>query len=167
LRTGSTAALAAALLLCCVAPGCVPSAPRKFAPDFALHDQNNRVFRLSDYRGRVVLLDFWATWCVPCRVEMPWFEELARRHQDRGLVVLGISMDEKGWAAVLPFLAEHRVDYPVGLGTDQVFQDYGLGPPPTTFLIDRRGGIAEVHAGLVKQKVITDAVENLLREPAR
>jgi len=95
---------------------------------------------------------------------MPWFEELARRHQGRGLVVLGVSMDEQGWAAVLPFLADHRVDYPVALGTEQVFQAYGLGPPPTTFLIDRRGGIAAVHGGLVKRSVFTEAVENLLRE---
>lgn len=113
-----------------------------------------------------MLVDFWATWCVPCRVEMPWFEDLSRQYQGRGLVVLGVSLDEKGWAAVLPFLAEHRVNYPIVLGTEQVFQAYGVGPPPTTFLIDRRGAIAAVHAGLVKQSVFTEAVESLLREPS-
>jgi len=123
------------------------------------------VRRLSEFRGQVVLLDFWATWCLPCRVEMPWFEDLARQYRSSGLVVLGISMDEKGWAAVLPFVAEQRVDYPIVLGNEPVFQAYGLGPPPTTFLIDRRGGIAAVHAGLVKRSVFTNAVERLLREP--
>ena len=97
---------------------------------------------------------------------MPWFEDLSRQYQGRGLVVLGVSLDEKGWAAVLPFLAEHRVNYPIVLGTEQVFQAYGVGPPPTTFLIDRRRAIAAVHAGLVKQSVFTQAVECLLREPS-
>jgi cytochrome c biogenesis protein CcmG/thiol:disulfide interchange protein DsbE len=157
----------AAAFLSCVLPACAPSTRRKQAPDFALRDQNNRVLRLSDYYGQVVLLDFWATWCVPCRVEMPWFEDLARQYRGRGLIVLGVSMDEKGWTAVLPFLEEHRVGYPVVLGTEQVFQAYGLGPPPTTLLIDRHGAIAAVHAGLVKRNVFSEAVENLLRDPAR
>lgn len=139
----------AAQLLSCVTTGCSSPARggeeiRMPAPDFALSDVQNRLIRISDFKGKVVVLDFWATWCGPCRAEIPWFNDLARRYRDRGLVVLGVSMDEKGWTAVVPFVKDLQVEYPVVLASAAPVQAYGVGPPPTTFLIDRRERISDV-----------------------
>lgn len=88
----------------------------KTAPVFALKDQNSQRLELAKYRGKVVLLNFWATWCAPCRVEMPWFEEFSNRYRDRGLIVVGLSMDEDGWTAVRPALGRLKITYPISLG---------------------------------------------------
>jgi thiol-disulfide isomerase/thioredoxin len=96
--------------------GARPPAPvetRTPAPDFALSDATGKSFRLSDFRGRPVLLNFWATWCLPCKVEIPWFMEFQRANPD--LVVLGISLDEEGWAVVKPFLDEKKINYRVAV----------------------------------------------------
>ena len=126
-----------------------PGKDRHQAPDFALKDADGKVVHLSDYRGKVVLLDFWATWCGPCRIEIPWFMDLERKNKDRGFAVLGVSMDDEGWEVVKPFLAELGVNYRVMMGSDSTAQAYGgVDSLPTTFLIDRDGKIAAVHIGL-------------------
>jgi len=141
-----------------------PVDERKPAPDFALKDIDGRTVHLSDYKGKVVLLDFWATWCGPCRMEIPWFIELQREDKDRGLEVLGVSMDDNGWADVKPFLAEMKVNYRVVIGDDKTAEIYGgVDSLPTTFLIDRDGRIAVVHIGLANRKDIEDGVEQLLQ----
>src|SRR5258708_23375953 len=82
-------------------------------PDFTLPDASGAGIRLSDYKGKVVLLNFWATWCHGCKTEIPWFMELAAKYKDRGLVVLGVSLDDDGWKPVRPYLAEKKINYPV------------------------------------------------------
>src|ERR1700761_9143856 len=77
-------------------------AARHQAPEFALKDAHGKLVHLSDYRGKVVLLDFWATWCGPCNVEIPWFVQFEKKYKDRGFEVLGVSMDEDGWKSVAP-----------------------------------------------------------------
>src|SRR6266700_259737 len=84
---------------------------RKAAPDFTLRDSTDTPVKLSDYRGRVVLLDFWATWCHGCMTEIPWYIEFQQKYEQRGLVVIGVSMDDDGWKSVRPFIAEHKVTY--------------------------------------------------------
>jgi cytochrome c biogenesis protein CcmG/thiol:disulfide interchange protein DsbE len=122
---------------------------------------------LSDYRGKVVLLDFWATWCGPCAMEIPWFMDLERRNKDRGFAVLGVSMDDEGWDAVKPFVAKLGVNYRVLMGNDLTAQLYGgVDALPTTFLIDREGRIAAVHVGLADRRDFDDGVERLLQDPA-
>jgi len=127
---------------------------RKPAPDFSLRDADGRAVRLADYRGRVVLLNFWATWCGPCRIEIPWFIELERKHKDQGFAVIGVSMDDEGWDAVKPFVRRLGVNYRVVLGADSVAQLYGgVDSLPTSFIIDRQGRIAAAHIGLVSKSV--------------
>lgn len=122
---------------------------RKDAPDFALQDANGATVHLSDYKGKVVLLDFWATWCGPCKVEIPWFMEFEQQLKDRGFAVLGVSMDEDGWKAVKPFVEKEKINYRIILGNDQVGDAYGgVESLPTTFVIDRDGKIAAVHNGI-------------------
>ena len=98
---------------------------RKTAPDFSLKDENGKTVKLSDYRGKVVLLNFWATWCGPCKVEIPWFMEFEQQYKDKGFAVLGVAMDDEGWQAVKPYLTERKVNYRMLLGDDSVTQLYG------------------------------------------
>jgi peroxiredoxin len=172
-------ALATALLLGCVLAGCStaprtvraaslkPDNERKQAPDFTLKDANGKPVRLSDFRGKVVLLDFWATWCGPCKVEIPWFIDIQRKNKDRGFEVLGVAMDDEGWEVVKPFINEIGVNYRVVIGNDITAQMYGgVDALPMTFLIDRTGKIAVVHVGLTAKKEFEDGVEELLKAPA-
>ena len=138
-------------------------ADRKLAPDFSLKDENGTTVHLSDYRGKVVLLNFWATWCGPCRLEIPWFLEFERQYKDRGFAVLGISMDEEGWQAVKPYIAEEKINYRILLGNDTIGDLYGgVDSLPTTFLIDRNGRIAAVHVGLVSRSTYQNEIAQLL-----
>jgi peroxiredoxin len=173
----STAFASAVLLICLfqscsTAPQSVKAASLKAekdrheAPDFALKDADGKVVHLADYKGKVVLLDFWATWCGPCKIEIPWFVDLQRKNKDRGFEVLGVSMDEEGWETVKPFLADLGVNYRVLIGNDSTAQAYGgVDALPTTFLIDRSGKIAAVHIGLASRKDFVDGVEQLLQAP--
>ena len=115
-----------------------PDNERKEAPDFALKDADGKLVHLSDYKGKVVLLDFWATWCGPCKIEIPWFMEMQRKNKDRGFEVVGVAMDDEGWEVVKPFITKMAVNYRILAGNDQTAQSYGgVDALPTTFLIDR------------------------------
>jgi peroxiredoxin len=170
-------AIATALLLGCFLEACSngPSTvkaasvkdnkDRHTAPDFALKDADGKTVRLSDYKGKVVLLDFWATWCGPCRIEIPWFTDMQRKKKDKGFEVLGVAMDDNGWEDVKPFLEELKVNYRVVIGDDATAQAYGgVDSLPTTFLIDKQGKIAAIHIGLAGRKEFEDGVDELLQE---
>ncbi|HJT89737.1 MAG TPA: TlpA disulfide reductase family protein [Bryobacteraceae bacterium] len=125
---------------------------RKMAPDFTLSDASGRPVRLSALRGDVVLLNFWATWCAPCKVEIPMFMGFQQKYRDRGFVVLGVALDEGGWSAVRPYAEAKKINYPVMVGNDRISDLFGgLKAVPTTFLIDRRGRVAAEHIGLCKR----------------
>ena len=143
-----------------------PNRDRKPAPEFGLKDADGKLVHLSDYRGKVVLLDFWATWCGPCRIEIPWFMEMQRKNKDKGFEVLGVAMDDDGWEAVKPFLQELSVNYRIVMGNDATAQAYGgVDALPTTFLIDRAGRIAAVHVGLASKRDFEDGIQELLETP--
>ena len=170
----SAAPIAAALAGCssgertAKATAVVPASKRAVAPDFALKDSNGTTVKLSDYRGKVVLLNFWATWCGPCKIEIPWFIEFEQSFKDRGFAVLGVSMDDDGWDAVKPYLQQRKVNYRVLLGTDQVGQLYGgVDSLPTTFVIDREGRKASQHIGLVSKRDYDSEIRELLEEPGK
>jgi peroxiredoxin len=140
---------------------------RKPAPEFSLKDADGRTVGLAGYRGKVVLLNFWATWCGPCKLEIPWFKEFEQNYKDQGFAVLGVSMDEEGWDVVKPFLSELQVNYRILMGDDRTAQLYGgVNSLPTSFLIDREGRIASVHVGLVGKGDYEDEIEQLLAVPA-
>lgn len=125
---------------------------RKMAPDFTLDDASGTPVRLSDYRGKVVLLNFWATWCGPCRMEMPLFVEFQQAYRDRGFSVLGVSVDDEGWSAVRPYVDAKKINYPVMVAGGQISNLFGgLKAIPTTLIIDRHGRIAATHTGLCRK----------------
>ena len=133
------------------------------APDFILPSLDGRKVKLSDFRGKAVLLNFWATWCPPCKVEMPWFEDLQKQYAQDGLVVLGVAMDDSEPATIAKFANELGVNYPVLLGTDKVSDDYGdVQYLPTTFYIARDGTIVDKMTGLLDRKDIENAVKKTL-----
>ena len=140
-----------------------PEKDRKKAPEFALKDTMGRTVRLADYAGKVVLLNFWATWCGPCKIEIPWFMEFEQKYKDQGFSVLGVSMDDDGWQIVKPYLEAHKINYRIVLGDDMTAQQYGgVDSLPTTFLVDRQGRIAATHVGLVSKSQYQDDVDQLL-----
>ena len=168
----ASAAMFALLAGCSSSPRTVraaslkPGKDRQKAPDFELKDANGQTVRLSDYKGKVVLLDFWATWCGPCKIEIPWFEEFERENKDKGFAVLGVAMDDDGWNAVKPFAKERSINYRLVLGDDKVADLYGgLEALPTTLLIDRNGYIAAVHIGLSGKNDFEDGIQELLNAP--
>jgi peroxiredoxin len=136
----------------------------KPAPVFSLKDADGKAVAPADYKGKVVLLDFWATWCGPCKVEIPWFIDFERQFKDQGFAVLGVSMDEDGWTAIKPYVATMKMNYRVLLGNDDVSAAYGgLDALPTTLLIDRQGKIASVHEGVsMGKEEFKDAIVQLL-----
>ena len=135
----------------------------KSAPDFSLKDVNGRPVKLSDFRGKVVLLNFWATWCGPCKVEIPWFIEFEQKYKDRGFAVIGVSMDEEGWEVVKPYLADRRINYRVVIGTEKVGEAYGgVESLPTSFMIDKEGRIISTHVGLVSKSDYENEIVQLL-----
>jgi peroxiredoxin len=140
---------------------------RKTAPDFTLEDANGKNVKLSGLKGKVVLVNFWATWCEGCQTEIPWLMEFDKKYQGRGLAVIGVSMDSDGWKSVRPWLKEKKVGYPIVIGNDELGNQYGLEGMPLTALIDRDGKIADVHPGLVNKAVTEQKIRMLLQQGAK
>jgi cytochrome c biogenesis protein CcmG/thiol:disulfide interchange protein DsbE len=123
---------------------------RSLAPDFQLQTIDGAALRLSDYRGKAVLLNFWATWCPPCREEIPWFVDFQKEYGPLGLQVLGISVENGEPKEVTDFIRKFGVNYPVLVGNDQVAAEYaGVEGLPTTIYIGRDGHITRFVEGLV------------------
>lgn len=147
------------------APSLFPVAKRVSAPGFALKDSNGRETRLAEFKGKVVLLNFWATWCGPCKAEIPWFSEFQKKFEGSGLVVVGVSMDEDGWQTVRPYMQKMSMGYRVLLGDDGTARQYGgIDSLPQTLLIDRQGRIAARHVGLTGKNTFEEGIAELLRQ---
>ena len=142
-----------------------PADQRKSAPEFSLQDSTGKTINLKNYHGRVLLLDFWATWCHGCKEEIPWFAEFKRKYAARGLTVVGVSLDDDGWTKVRPFIRNAKVPYQILLGNDVVAKKYGIERMPDTFLIDRHGRIAATYIGLVDRDDVEKNIRAMLAQP--
>ncbi len=139
----------------------------KPAPDFTLQGVDGVTYHLADYRGKVVMLNFWATWCPPCRKEIPEFAGFQKEFGPEGIQFLGIAMDDEGLAKVKPWLATHPVSYPILLPDPKVTASYGeMSSIPVTFVIDRKGIIRASFTGWRSDTVVEAMFKPLLAESA-
>jgi cytochrome c biogenesis protein CcmG/thiol:disulfide interchange protein DsbE len=139
------------------------SATHKAAPDWRLTNLDGKSVKLSDFRGKVVILNFWTTWCPPCRREIPSFISLQKQYGDKGLVVVGVSLDEKGPGIVKPFVTKMGINYPVVMGDQKTAADYGgIAVVPTTFVIDRKGQVVAEHQGDAERATFEAEIKPLL-----
>ncbi len=152
----------------------ISAANRKPAPTFQLVTDSGRKIRTSDYRGKVVLLNFWATECGGCVLEIPSFIEIEKAYKDKGFSAIGVSMDilyeslkdaNEAWAKVRPFMAKRGINYTIAMGDDAISKAYALNAFPATYLIDKSGRIAVAYVGVVvnKDNVATN-IKHLLSE---
>ena len=135
------------------------------APDFQLKllDAQGKTMKLSDLRGKAVVLDFWATYCVPCKIEMPWFIDLQKQYGPQGLQVVGVAIDDEEEKLVSEFSKKMGVNYPILMGTEKVAENYGGLPGlPTTFFLDRSGKVVAREVGLVSESQIIDHIKKSL-----
>ena len=136
------------------------------APDFELKSLDGRTVKLSDFHGKVVVLNFWATWCAPCRVETPWLVDLYRQYKEQGLEVVGISMDDADQEHVADFVKEMGINYTVLMGNHAVGDAYGgLRFLPQTFFIGRDGKIIKHSFGTNSKSDFEDAIKQSLSAP--
>jgi thiol-disulfide isomerase/thioredoxin len=147
------------------------NAPRKgqlignAAPDFELQTLDGNNLKLSDLRGKAVLLNFWATYCGPCKVEMPWFVELQKEYGPQGFQIVGVAMDDASKEDISKFAKEMGVNYPILLGKDSVADSYGgVNVLPTTFFVDRGGKLLAREFGLQSRSVFVDNIKKALSQ---
>lgn len=146
---------------------------RKAAPAFMLSDAGAKSVQISDYHGKVVVLNFWATECGGCRLEIPWFVDLDRVNKNANAVVVGVSMDvsyeslknaSEAWSKVKPFVQTHGIVYPILMGDDAVSKAYEITALPATYLIDAKGRVAATYVGLINEENVEANVTALLSE---
>jgi thiol-disulfide isomerase/thioredoxin len=138
-------------------------APRDAARAFTVHTLDGRTLRLADLQGRPVILDFWATWCAPCRASMPLLSSMQNRFGSRGLVVVGLSVDDQGPDVVRHFAERLRVRFPVAMADEEILDDYGpIRSIPTTIFIDRRGRIVRRVVGYVDGETLEGFIREIL-----
>ena len=135
------------------------------APDFELQSLDGKNVKLSDFRGKGVLLNFWATWCEPCKLEMPWFVELQKEYAAQGFQVIGVAMDDSSKEDIAKFAQKVGVNYPILIGKDEVGQSYGgVNVLPTTYFVDRDGKLVAREFGLQSRSVFVDHIKQALAQ---
>ncbi len=146
-------------------PNYVPAAQRNsvLAPDFALPTTDGKILKLSDYRGKVVIIDFWATWCPPCRKGIPDLIDIKKKYGKQGVEIIGISVDTDTKSEVIPFIKEKGINYPVVYGNQNVYMQYGgIRAIPTTFVVDKEGKIVASYEGLVPKITYENHIKKIL-----
>jgi len=135
------------------------------APDFELPSLDGKNLKLSNLRGKAVLLNFWATYCGPCKIEMPWFVELQKEYGPQGFQIVGVAMDDASLEDIAKFAKEMGVNYPILLGKESVGQSYGgVSVLPTTFFLDRNGKLIAREFGLQSRSVFVDHIKKAMSQ---
>jgi thiol-disulfide isomerase/thioredoxin len=132
------------------------------ASDFTLQDMSGKTLRLSDFKGKVVLLEFWATWCPPCRASAPGLEKLYKAYKDKGLVLLAVSMDEGGWDEVKSFIRENGITYTVLKGTEDVAVKYQVRTIPLMLVLNKEGKISKRYLGMGSDEELEKDIKSYL-----
>jgi peroxiredoxin len=152
-----------ALTVLAGAAACAPKAPEGpavLAPDFKIQDLQGRTLTLADYKGKVLVINFWATWCPPCRREIPDFIEAYAELKDRGLEILGVSVDDMAGPALLEWVRKQGISYPVALATPEMVAAYEPGDYiPATIIVDRKGVIRFRQAELMTKAALVKLFE--------
>jgi peroxiredoxin len=157
--------LAAGIIILSLLTGCTSKEKTGVsagAPDFTLQDMSGKKVSLSGLKGSVVLLEFWTTWCPPCRTSIPALEHLHKTYGGKGLTILAISMDEGGWDDVRAFMAEHKITYPVLQGTEDVSLQYQVRMIPAMFLVDKQGIVRKEYIGGGGEEDLEQRIKALL-----
>jgi peroxiredoxin len=135
------------------------------APDFKLQDLQGNILSLGDFKGKVVLLNFWATWCPPCRAEIPDFVEAYNQYKSKGMVIIGLSVDQMSAEDLISFVAAHQMSYPIAFATRDVVEDYKPGNYiPATIFIDKQGQIRHKKVGAVSKDELQKIFDQLVNE---
>jgi len=135
------------------------------APDFVLKDLQGKDVKLADYKGKVLILNFWATWCPPCRAEIPDFVEAYAANRNKGLEILGLSVDLMTANELLPFVSKAKINYPVALADARIVEDYEPGNYiPTTIIIDKKGTVRHRHVGQMDKDTLVRLFNQLINE---
>lgn len=135
------------------------------APDFVLKDLQGKDVRLADYKGKVLILNFWATWCPPCRAEIPDFIEAYAANRDKGLEILGLSVDRMTPGQLLPFVSMAKINYPIALADVRIVEDYEPGNLiPATIIIDKKGTLRHRHVGQMDKDTLLRLFNRYINE---
>jgi thiol-disulfide isomerase/thioredoxin len=133
------------------------------APEWSLKDVDGKTVHSTNFNGKVIIVDFWATWCGPCRAEIPNFIALQKQYETQGLAVVGLSVDEDGAAVVKPFMQKLGINYPVILADEKTQERFGgIEALPMTFIIDRKGRIVKEHLGITDKDELENEIKPLL-----